>query len=242
MPSFGKIFHRQVYRRLKYALTRPVPLKSSPHFTGPVVVVGSAPVSHKPVGLDASYGIISINGSQTVIDRWGIDEPHITLMQPRQIESENTNAIEVRRVLNGLRTKRLYVFLWRKGLPQLKEAIAKFNYTFGHLEIVDRYDRIALIDRVTGIKSFEIDTEDKYSNGIIGVMFALHQGATAVIITGINPDSSGHIYNTKDLPRLHMKKDREILVLLRQKGFPIYTADPEVSASTGIPIWQGQTA
>ena len=209
-------------------------------FDGPVLVVGSAPVSNRPADFDESFRVITINGSQMVTKGWGIEAPDVTLVQFNQIEGTNTNAVEVRRVLNGERTKMLYVLLWRKEFQRLEDGLKAFNYGYDKLEIVDRYKRMALLDRVGGVKCSELGADDKCSNGINAVLFALYNGATEVIITGINPDSGGHVYNTENLARLHVRKDREVLERLIERGYPVFTTDPGVSQSVGLPLWTGK--
>ncbi|MDX3929356.1 MAG: membrane-anchored protein [Shinella sp.] len=228
------------YRRLKYWLRKPKP-PADPGLAGShVVIVGSAPVSHKPEGFDDTYKVISINGSQGVMAAWPRETPDITLMQFNQIEGENTNAVEVRRVLRGRRTGTLYVLLWRHGRERLEKGLKAFDYRYGDLRIVDRYERIALMEKVSNVRNFELDAETKCSNGLIGVLFALHSGARAVIITGINPDSGGHVYNDVNLARMHVSKDKEMLQILLRGGYLVFTADPDVSKSTGVPLWTGK--
>lgn len=228
------------YRRIKYALRRPRPPMLDKPFTGPVVVVGSAPLSHKPVGFDETYRIISVNASQVVIDDWGIAAPDVTLMGYNEIRGMATSAVEARRVLNGRRTSSLYVLAWRHGLERLKTDLKAFNYSCPDLHTVDRYERIALMHKVSGTLNLELNAETKCSNGLIAVLFALHNGATAVIITGINPHSAGHAYNGINLVRKHVQTDSEMLKRLVALGCPVYTSDPEVSENVGLPIWQGR--
>ena len=230
-----------LYRSIKYRLRRPRPPTIVPPFDGPVAVIGSAPISHRPEGFDARFRVITVNGSQTVAKAWGVDVPDVTLSQFNQIEGTNTNAVHVRRVLNGERTRLLYVLLWRKNdRERLERGLKAFNYQYDRLEIVDRYERMALLDKAVGLKSFEMDVDSKCSNGINAVLFALLNGATSVIITGINPDSSGHTYNQANLARQHVQMDRLVLLRLRDQGYPVYTADPGVAASLGLPLWQGE--
>jgi hypothetical protein len=99
---------------------------------------------------------------------------------------------------------------------------------------------MALLDLVGGVRCSELGADDKCSNGINAVLFALYNGATAVIITGINPASGGHIYNHANLARLHIQRDREILLRLMERGYPVFTADPTVSESLGLPLWDGK--
>ncbi|OVZ62827.1 membrane-anchored protein [Pigmentiphaga sp. NML080357] len=238
MNNFLVDTKKLVYRWIKYRLVRPEPPPSPFRFTGPAVVVGSAPVSHCPAGMDDSFSVITVNGSQSITSQWGIEVPDITMMMFNQIEGTTHNAREVRRVLSGRRTRALFVLLWRKNeRERLERGLASFNYRYDHLYIVDRYERMALLDKVAGLRSLEIDAESKCSNGVNAVLFALYHGAPAVIITGINPNSSGHAYNDAGLSRLHVRMDTIILRRLLEAGRPIYTADPEVARETGIPLW-----
>lgn len=232
-----------LYRKVKYRLCKPQPPTLPVPFDGPVLVVGSAPVSNKPLDFDASFRVITINGSQAATAAWGIAAPDVTLVQFNQIEGTNTNAVHVRRVLTGQKTGRLYVLLWRKEERQrLIEGLKAFDYRYAELEIVDRYERMALLDKVVGLKSFELDADSKCSNGINAVLFALYNGAAAVIITGINPASGGHSYNQANLARQHVQMDQQVLQRLLHLGYPLYTSDPAVSDAIGIPLWKGIAA
>ena len=231
---------KHIYRQIKYHVTRPKPPVLADRFHGPVLVVGSAPVSNKPADFDETFRVITINGSQVVTKVWGIEAPDVTLVQFNQIEGTNTNAVEVRRVLSNERTKMLYILLWREEFKRLEDGLKAFNYGYDRLEIVDRYKRMALLDRVGGVKCSELGADDKCSNGINAVLFALYNGATEVIITGINPDSGGHVYNAENLTRLHVRKDREVLERLIERGYPVFTTDPSVADAVGLPLWKGR--
>ncbi len=204
------------------------------------MVVGSAPVAHKPIGIDRTYSFITVNGSQAVTSRWGIDVPDITFMMFNQVEGDTHNANEVRRVLQGHRTKALFVFLWRKrDRERLERGLRKFDYGYDSLYIVDRYERMALLDRAAGQLTVELSADAKVSNGVNAVLFALYHKAPAVVITGIDPSSKGHAYNNAGLNRLHMQMDLRILQHLNARGAPIYTADPLVADATGLRYWRG---
>lgn len=234
---------KRIYRWIKYRLTRPAPPPLLRGFQGPAVVVGSAPVSHRPDGLDDTYCTITINGSQSATARWGIAVPDITMMMFNQIEGTAYNPREVRRVLRGQRTRALYLLLWRKNeRERLERGLAAFDYGYDDLYIVDRYERMALLDKVAGMLTLEIDAPSKCSNGINAVLFALHHGAPAVILTGIDPGSAGHAYNDTGMERLHVHMDSVVLQRLLAAGRPIYTADPEVADATGIPLWTAEHA
>ncbi|WP_245425279.1 membrane-anchored protein [Phyllobacterium brassicacearum] len=158
-------------------------------------------------------------------------------MQFNQVEGQTTNAIHVRKVLNGRRTGLLYVVRWPKSFDALQQGIAAFNYAYDDVKMVNRLKRMAMYEAVMGGLNVEIDDDMKFSNGITAVFYAIISGAKAVIISGINPDSSGHVYNDANLKRLHAGTDKQILQALIDRGYPIYTADLEVATASGVPLW-----
>lgn len=237
----SKLFRAKqyLYRHAKYKLRQPVAPALNEQLSGrTVVVVGSAPYSTKPEGFDSSFRVMSVNASQIVTRDWGIECPDVTLMQFNQIEGENTNAVEVRRVLQRQRTGLLYVLLWRHGRARLEMGLSRFEYQYEQLRIMDRYERVELMRQVSGELNFELDAETKWSNGVVGAVLALQSGARSVILTGINPNSSGHIYNNEDLTRKHTTMDLQMLMRLREMKYSIYTADEPVAEATGLPLWR----
>ncbi len=227
----------KIRRSVVYRILRPRAPSHPVAFAGPVVVVGSAPVSTVPVGFSNHFHVITVNGSQIILDKWGIDVPDATFMQFNQVEGQTTNAIHVRKVLNGRRTGLLYVVRWPKGFDALRKGLAAFNYSYDNVKMVNRLKRMAMYEAVMGGLNVEIDDEMKFSNGITAVFYAIISGAKAVIISGINPDSSGHVYNDANLKRLHAGTDKQILQALIDRGYPIYTADLDVAKTSGVPLW-----
>lgn len=239
MAAYLAYLKATLFRKIKYLLRRPKPPKLLKPFSGPVVVVGSAPNSNKPIGMNEHYQIITINGSQAAIKQWGIPKPDFTFLQHRPLHGDDVYSKEVRRVLTGERTGTLYVLLWRDGIQKLNENLRRFDYGYDDVQIVNRYERIALVRKVAARQILEKNESEKLSNGVIAVLFALHHQASAVIISGINPHSTGHAYNQNNATRKHTQTDGDILVELSKKGHPLFTADPHVSETLGIPLWNG---
>lgn len=231
---------RYAYRYLKYHLLSRQAPKLEPTLGGKtVVVVGSAPFSTRPAGWDDHFRVITINASQAAAARWLTEKPDVTLMQFNQIEGQNTSAVEVRRVLTGHGTGVLIVLHWRHDLQRLVDGLSGFSYSHDELQIMDRYERIALMRQVTGKLNLELEAETKWSNGIVGAALAVHSGAARVILTGIDPLSTGHGYNDLGLTRLHATADMEAIDLFLRLGYPVHTADPGVAERTHIPLWKG---
>ena len=227
----------KIRRSVIYRILRPRAPTHPVEFTGPVVVVGSAPVSTIPAGFGTQFHVITVNGSQSILDKWGVDVPDATFMQFNQVEGQTTNALHVRKVLNGKRTRLLYVVRWPKSLDVLKQGLAAFNYSYDHVKMINRFKRMAMYEAVMGGLNVEIDDNMKFSNGITAVFYAILSGAKVVIISGINPDSSGHVYNDANLKRLHAGTDKQILRVLLIEDIRLYTADHEVAKNSGLPLW-----
>lgn len=241
LPSGLQRAKNQIYRYLKYHLVRPRAPELRRQLQGQtVVVVGSAPFSTRPAGWDASFRVMTINASQAAASAWLTQTPDVTLMQYNQIEGQSPTALEVRRVLRGKRTGTLFVLHWQHGVARLEQGLARFEYGFEQLRLMSRYERIALTHKCIGKLNLELEAASKWSNGIVGTALALHSGARRVILTGINPMSSGHAYNDMALPRLHASTDLQALHALQALGYPIFTADPDVAKATGIKLWEGQ--
>jgi len=231
----------KIRRSIIYRIWRHQPRKHPYKFSGPVVVVGSAPVSNMPAGFDHQFHVVSVNGSQDATKTWGIAKPDATFMQFNQIEGQTTNALHVREVLRGKRTGLLYVVRWPNSFDRLQKGLAAFNYSYDELRVLNRYNRMAMYETVIGKLNLEIDDDMKFSNGITAVFYAIMNRAPAVIITGINPSSSGHIYNNENLKRLHANTDRHILETLVDRGYPLFTADAGVADECKIPLWTTRT-
>jgi len=181
--------------------------------------------------------VLTVNASQVTAQKWGLAIPDMTFMQFSPIMSADLHGQEFRRVLHGKRTKSLYAMLWNDGELALQKSLDSFSYGFDDLHIISRYERMALLDKICGIKTTEVDARRKCSNGINAVLFALYHGAPAVIISGINPSSAGHSYSVSGLPRLHVETDRKIIKLILSRGLPLFTSDMQVSKENDIPLW-----
>lgn len=233
--------YKSLLRRVGYYALRPHPPRYSSLFRNPVLIVGSAPVSHLPDGYQPNYHLLTINGSQSVTTGWGLADPDVTFLQYRQVYGSNDNAVAVRKALKDQSTGHLYVMRWTQSRKELEDGLAAFNYSYGHLHIVNRLQRMALFKSIMGYLNTEDDLETRFSNGVTAVLYALASGARAVIITGINPASQGHIYNNLNLGRQHSQTDHDVLVALLRAGHPVYTADPDVAQLTGLPLWKADS-
>jgi hypothetical protein len=227
-----------VLRALRYYWDRPKPPLYPGNFIHPVVVVGSAPASAMPCGFDGSYHVITINGSQTVTERWGRAKPDVTFMTGKQVLGWNANAVSVRSVVEGRSTGLLIVTIWPRPIEALAPALDHMDYQHDDLRVLTSMQRIALHHAVLGSLNLELSVEERFSNGLTGVLYALASGAPAVIISGIDPLSSGHVYNDRNLRRQHSDTDAQTLRALVKRGHPLYTADLHVGRALGIPLWQ----
>lgn len=240
MPRLTGWKHLRRWAKLKFV--GPKPPCHPGGFSGPVVVLGSAPSSAKPTGFDAStYHVVTVNASQAKLDAWGVDKPAATFIHFYNIEGDSENARAVRRVLAGRRTGELYVIRWTLGLEALQSGLAAFGYRYDRLHQMSRYHRMALHLAIMRRLNEEEDNSVKFSNGLTAVFYALVSGAPAVILSGIDPYSEGHFYNEAGPKRLHVGTDLALIEELRRRGAPIFTADPHVARTTGLDLWTAKS-
>jgi len=221
-----------------YRLFQPQPPKHPSPISGPVVVVGSAPLATKPYGIDPSFSLMTINASQFHLDAWGVGDPHVTFVQRNQIEGKGDNAVAVRRVLKERRTGLLYILRWKHNRSRLIQGLTGMHYAYKDLKMLSRNDIMALHEAIFGHPHLEIEAEKKFSNGITAMLYAFNSGARQVIMSGINPASAGHAYNNLNLKRQHASVDVEMIKSLMKQGRSVFTADPDVSDALGIPHWK----
>jgi len=240
MSYFEELIRAKRYfnRWLRYRLAAPRVPKLERLFLGKAVVVaGSAPFSTRPQGWNDSFRVLTINASQVAAQGWLTQPPDATLMQFNQIEGLNAAAVEVRNVLQHKKTGLLCVLNWRHELDRLVRGLDTFDYRYNELMLISRHERIALMHRMTGRLNLELEGEAKWSNGIVGAALALASGAANVILTGIDPLSKGHQYNSLNLSRMHRETDLQALQIFREQRLPVFTADPHVAQSTKLALW-----
>src|SRR3954468_22893865 len=121
---------RLLRRKLILSHLPPRVLRHPRPFAGPVLIVGSAPVSRLPRDLDSRFWLITINGSQSVTTAWGLGPPDVTFLQPNNVEGMTDNALAVRSVLQDQGTRLLYVLRWKRGMARLRRGLASFNYQY----------------------------------------------------------------------------------------------------------------
>ena len=231
---------RRLKRRLKRWTTPPFPALD---LAGPVLVFGSAPGSRLPEGFGEDWRIVTINGSHGILAGLTDRDPDVTLMMFAHALGKSPNTPGVRAQVSGRRTGTLVVCGGRTasrreemdGLPSLEYASERAVQLSG-------YQRRHLIQDATGRPYEEDSTEAKASTGLLAAMLALRDGGSPVVVSGIAPGSQGHAYAQPDgraRERRHSGTDAAILSLLREKGHPLFTADPEVAEALGLPLWSG---
>ncbi len=144
----------------------------------------------------------------------------------------------VRRVLKERRTGLLYILRWKHNRSRLIRGLTGMHYEYKDLKMLSRNDIMALHEAIFGYPHLEIEAEKKFSNGITAMLYAFNSGARQVIISGINPTSSGHAYNTLNLERQHSTVDTQIIRKLMDGGRQIFTSDALVSDKLQIPLWR----
>lgn len=206
-------------------------LKSSP-----TLVLGSAPNSAQPVGIDDHWVRFTANGAQGRLADWELSPPNLTLMRSSAAVPPIDRVWER---ISGMSTERLFSAGSPGHLSQLGATAASHSYAVGKLITADWLERMLLIYEMSGIWMIGRPPEDTPSNGILGVLLALFLGASAVVIAGVSlRTNGGHFYSEAQLsPRYQIKPDREVIAALVRRNAPIFTSDADFSSDTGVALW-----
>jgi hypothetical protein len=202
-----------------------------------VFVLGSAPDSFPPPAGTGTWSIITVNGSQVVLQRLGLPaEPVMTLMNRSVLKSSIRSGVAARQVLRGLATGHLVVMSHEVNPKQRLLIVLRLwwiRYRYRSLTLLDMRSREDIMQEMLG-EAF--DASKPPSNGLFLALLALRLGASRVLMSGFSLSRAGHAYNDLQLPRRHLDGDAAALRHIVASEWPIYTNDQRFSRESGLPL------
>lgn len=205
-----------------------------------IFALGSAPDSFPPPAHSGTWQVVTVNGSQAVLERLGLHAaPIMTLMNRSILKSSIASGVAARRVLRGRSTDHLVVMSHESNDKQrliIALRLWWLGYRYRSLTVLDMRQRNQIMAALLG----DIYDESKPpSNGIFLALLALYLGASRILMSGFSLSRAGHAYNTLDLPRRHLDADALALERIVALGLPIYTNDGRFARESGLPLIAG---
>jgi hypothetical protein len=204
---------------------------------GPAIVAGSAPNPTRPNGIDNSWARISVNSSQLVLEHLGLQEPHITIFQPR-IRWDDEYRQAYWRVMAGRNTGHLICLGRRNTLDVMAPFLLARKYTPGKISVCTRRLKDSIVADIVGrIALTPFEGLRSISNGLFGAFLAAKLGANPVVMVGFSIDDGW--FHTQDVvaKRNHVALDIFACQNAIRRGAPFYTTEPAFASATGVPLW-----
>lgn len=224
------VFRQDRYREL---------LGQLPKINGPALVVGSAPNPTKPKGVDDSWFRISVNGSQFVLEKFGLGSPNFTVFQSR-IFVKDERRKPYWEVLSGRSTETLLLSNRKREIPEALNFLASKNYKAARVIHASEWLKGLLASEVTGaFVTTPYRFNDILSNGMFAALLALRMGASPVVMSGFSvQDGWSHAPSVANR-RKHLVIDAKATKLALERGYPLFTSELGFSERMGIPLWRG---
>jgi hypothetical protein len=202
-----------------------------------VFALGSAPDSFPPPAGSGPWLVVTVNGSQAVLERLGLPAiPVMTLMNRSVLKSSIVSGVAARKVLRGLSTENLVVMSHKVSARHRLLIVLRLwwlGYRYRSLTVLDMRHRSHVM---AGVLGDAYDAGKPPSNGIFLALLALHLGASRILISGFSLSKAGHAYNRLDLPRRHLDGDTLALRRIVASALPVYTNDERFSRESGLPL------
>jgi hypothetical protein len=210
-------------------------------FTGrQVFALGSAPDSFPPPAGSGTWSVITVNGSQAVLERLGLPAtPVMTLMNRSVLKSSIRTGTAAREVLCGRSTGDLVVVSHKVSSKQRALIALRLwwlRYRYQSLTVLDMLHRSEIMHNLLGDA---YDAAQPPSNGVFLALLALHLGASRILMSGFSLSSAGHAYNNLGLRRGHMDGDTAALHRIVASRLPVFTNDARFARESGLRLLSG---
>lgn len=211
---------------------------------GPTLVLGSAPGSIRPAGIDGSWVLLTANASQKRLVEWNLPGPDLTVMRSNASAAEALQE-QMWAQIKGLRTKRMF----SAGRPQygarIAEVARQHSYQIDETILANWTERLVIIYFATGLWFLGRNPQETPTNGILAILLAAWLGSQAIVISGFSFSKGGYFYDSAGsapVARERPDGDRAAIRALLARGAPLFCSDPGFAAESGIPLWDDVTA
>jgi hypothetical protein len=208
-----------------------------PRIDGPVWVVGSAPDTLSHTTPREGCKVITVNGSQAVLDHGGPRKPDYAII--RDTSTGVIGDAEIRKVLTGRGADNLVGVRLDRSTEALRREVAEFDYRYNRIFAVDHAQKDRLMFQVVHATGWFGAGRMFPSHGIFAIALARFLGGDPIVVTGFSLSRNGHAYMQSGIARLHIEDDRVFLRAMAASRFNLFTIDREFAKESGLRLWAG---
>lgn len=205
------------------------------------IVIGSAPgVLVPPPASNDRY--ICVNGSPFVANRFGIFEPHLTVINgvTTGLRTEKSKATVA--VWRGLQSKEIVFVRTGDSERHARAVLREVEFRFERFTSLSKHQRAAIIMDVCGEERLGLGNHDqRVSNGVFAACLAAWAGACEIVMCGFSLQG-GHSYIDGNTRRDNMSGDSAFFAMSGLLPTYLTTTSPEIHSDFGVPLIGGKPA
>ncbi len=192
----------------------------------PWFILCSAPSPTIPASIPDGAIFVCVNNSGLTAHALGLRSPDLTIRAEKKSWKE----------IYGLRSRAL---LWISKKPlfyQRLQALDSFKHKANAVRRITVDDRDDFMRAVLKTEFPSNEHENRPSNGIFAIAYALACGASEVIVSGFSLTQGGHSYNDINKRRRHIDPDKVALINFAENNFPVSTTEADLAKITGLQL------
>lgn len=194
----------------------------------PWFILGSAPDPTLPAAMPADAVHVHVKYAGRSAAALGLPPGDVTLLLHKTEPSD----------LDGVTLKNVLRLGRRAPVRSRLKRLAPF-VTFREQDLTNR-ERDAFFLAVVGSLFEGVGREERPSNGLAMICYALAVGAPQAIVAGLSLEAHGYAYDTSARPRRHQPEDRAALAEIAARyGRRVVTTEPALARASGLPLFEG---
>ncbi len=192
----------------------------------PWLILGAAPKPTIPEPLPTNVAHVHVKYSGHSAVKNGLPPADLTLLL-HKTTAKDVAGLEIRDVLR-----------MRRRLSRLTRLYRRFGWAGFQESVITHDERDLFILRVAGSLFASGGRDERPSNGVAMICYALAMGVPQIVVAGVSLEADGYDYDPTIRNRRHQAEDRAALREIARRGLPVETTEAGLAEITGLPLYR----
>lgn len=192
----------------------------------PWLILGAAPKPTIPEPLPTNVAHVHVKYSGHSAVKNGMPPADLTLLL-HKTTAKDVAGLEIRDVLR-----------MRRRLSRLTRLYRRFGWAGFQESVITHDERDQFILRVAGSLFASGGRDERPSNGVAMICYALAMGVPQIVVAGVSLEADGYDYDPTIRNRRHQAEDRAALREIARRGLPVETTEAGLAEITGLPLYR----